>query len=120
MLETITGRYTIKQILKDNWRAFFEKYKGDPGIRDAVVENVKKVIACGDPEQMGFSVYECPKCGHRHTVPHTCKSRFCNSCGKVMTDNWIAWAEKNFLNSSYHHIVFSPPDGLWSFFRLSS
>lgn len=119
MLETINGHYTIKQILKDNWQWFFEKYKDDPGIRDSVVLNVEKVMACGDPDLMGFSVYECPKCGNRHTVPHTCKSRFCNSCGKVMTDNWIDWAEGNFLNSSYHHIVFSPPDGLWMFFRLS-
>lgn len=33
MLETINGNYTIKQILKDNWQGFFEKYKDSPGIR---------------------------------------------------------------------------------------
>lgn len=118
MFETITGHYTIKQILKDNWQTFFEKYKDNPGFRDSVVENVQKVMDCGDPNAMGFFVYQCHTCGHKRTVPLTCKSRFCNSCGKVMTDNWINWAQKNFLNSSYHHIVFSPPDALWSFFRL--
>lgn len=117
MFETITGKYTIKQILKDNWHWFSEKYKDSPGIRDVVRENVEKVLACGDKDKLGWSLYKCPDCGHKHYVAHTCKSRFCNSCGKVMTDNWILNAQNSFVNCSYHHIVFSPPSELWLFFR---
>lgn len=117
MLETVSGKskYTIKEILKDNWEWFYNKHKD--AIRPAVVENVEKVIACGDKDKMGYSLFHCEKCGHKHVVPHTCKSRFCNSCGKVMTDNWIEKAQSEFLNVPYHHIVFSPPSELWLLFR---
>lgn len=116
MLETFQGStYTIKLILKDNWGRFYDKHKGR--IRDNVVSEVKKVLSCKDVNVLGYSTYACPDCGHRHTVANTCKSRFCNSCGKKMTDDWIFKAQKSFLNVPYHHIIFSPPEELWLFFR---
>ena len=116
MLETITGKYTIKQIFKDNWSWFYAKHKDN--IRPVVAREVEKVLACKDVEKLGYSVYGCSFCGFQHLVAHTCKSRFCNSCGKVMTDNWMNKAEKDFLNVPYHHVVFSPPEELWLFFRV--
>jgi len=114
MLETIGGKYTIKQIFKENWERF-RLERGD--IRPIVIKEVEKIMACGDKDKLGYSLYACKKCGHKHFVAHTCKSRFCNSCGKVMTDNWIKKMQKEFLNVSYHHIVFSPPSELWLLFR---
>ena len=115
MLETIKGKYTIKSILKDNWDWFYEMYKDN--IRDSVIENVEKVLACGDKDKLGYNTYTCPDCGREHFVAHTCKSRFCNSCGKTMTDNWIEKSQDRFFNVPYHHIVFSPPSELWLLFR---
>jgi len=115
MLETISGKYTIKQIFKDNWNWFYDKHQDN--IREVVVENVKKIMSCGDKDKLGYSLYACKKCGHKHFVAHTCKSRFCNSCGKVMTDKWIEKIQKEFLNVPYHHLVFSPPSELWWLFR---
>jgi hypothetical protein len=104
MLETIQGgKYTIKQILKDNWDWFYDKHRDR--IRTNVVSEVKKVLACKDVDILGYSTYACPDCGCRHTVANTCKSRFCNTCGKIMTDNWISKAQKSFLNVPYHHII---------------
>jgi hypothetical protein len=110
-----SNKYTIKQILKDGWSDFYSDNKSN--IRDVVVENVLKVMSCGDKDKLGYGMYMCPTCGEKHYVAHTCKSRFCNSCGKAMTDNWINWAENNMLNCPYHHIIFSPPSELWLFFR---
>ena len=121
MIETIKsqGNYTIKQIFKDNWDDFYAKHKDNPatGIRDSVIKNVEKIMACGDKNKMGYSMYMCSLCGHKHFVAHTCKSRFCNSCGKVMTDKWIEKAQNEFLNVPYYHIMFSPPSELWWIFR---
>ncbi len=114
MIETIKGKYTIKQIFKDNWANFCLKHNN---IRPAVIREVEKILACKDKDKLGWNLYECPKCGYKHYVAHTCKSRFCNSCGKVMTDKWIAKAEKEFFNVPYHHVVFHPPSELWLFFR---
>ncbi|MEA1963382.1 MAG: transposase zinc-binding domain-containing protein [Patescibacteria group bacterium] len=119
MLEAIKagGNYTIKQILKDSWNDFYDLNNGN--IRDVVFENIEKVMACGDKDKLGYGMYVCPSCGDKHYVAHTCKSRFCNSCGKIMTDNWINWAQENMLNCPYHHIIFSPPSELWLFFAAN-
>lgn len=117
MYETIkaSSKYTIKQIFKDNWPDFLNKHKTD--IRPAVLENVEKIMACGDKDKIGYSLYICSLCGHTHYVAHTCKSRFCNSCGKIMTDKWMDKAQKELLNVPYYHVVFSPPEELWLIFR---
>lgn len=117
MLEIIAGKFTLKQMLNDNWDRFYSVFKDV--IRPNAALEVEKVRSCKDPTKLGYSTYAC-SCGHTHVVAHTCKSRFCNSCGKVMTDNWIVKAEASFLNVPYHHVVFSPPEELWLFFRLVS
>lgn len=119
MLETIQySKYTIKSILKDNWAGFLNEYR--PSIRKNVIAEVNKVMACKDISILGYSTYSCPECNYKHVVANTCKSRFCNSCGKMMTDDWIVKAQRSLLNVPYHHIVFSPPSELWLFFRLLS
>jgi hypothetical protein len=115
MLETIKGNYTIKQILKDNWDDFYALRKNH--IRDVVVENAARVMACGDKEKLGYSVYSCPTCDSTHTVAHTCKSRFCNSCGKVKNDEWIVKAQDRLINVPHKHLVFTVPSELWLLFR---
>ncbi len=63
MIETIqsfNSNYTIKQIFKDNWDWFYAKHKDNPntGIRDVVIENVNKIIDCGDKDKMGFNLFK--------------------------------------------------------------
>ncbi len=120
MLETIkaSSNYTIKQILKENWSDFYSLNK--KSIRDVVVENVNKVMNCGDRGKLGYSVYSCDLCGSRHIVAHTCKSRFCNSCGKVKNDEWIMKSQERLLNVPHKHLVFTIPSELWLLFRRQS
>lgn len=115
MYETINGNYTIKQILNDFWEHF---ELSNPGmIRPIVTANVTKVRNCGNSEMLGFSTYTCPVCGEQKKIPHTCKSRFCNSCGKVKNDEWTAKAEKTLFNVPHKHVVFTVPQELWLLFR---
>jgi hypothetical protein len=111
MLETIrNSEYTIKQILEENWPSFYNKYK--KLIRPTVIENVKKVIACADTSILGYNTYVCPGCRKKRFVAHTCKSRFCNSCGKVKNDEWIEKAQTRLFNIPHKHAVFTIP---WEF-----
>lgn len=48
----------------------------------------------------------------------TCKSRFCTSCGKIYTDNWIDNMLGNLINVKYRHIVFTIPEELRKFFGI--
>jgi len=114
MFEVINGKYTIKQILKENWDDFYLKFKNS--IRDAVINNVAKVMNCGNRDKLGYSVYACPVCSNTHIVAHTCKSRFCNSCGKIANDNWIVKSQERLLNMPHKHLVFTIPSELWIFF----
>jgi len=116
MLEHIGGKHTIKQIFEDNrnWERFCEAHAGN--IRQNILDEVAKVLRCKDPAQSGYHRYECLQCGHSVIVPHTCKSRFCSSCGKVATDNWIDRACGQFLDVPYHHIVFTIPAQLRNLF----
>jgi len=117
MFETIkaSSNYTIRQIFKEGFDDFYDAYKEN--IRDVVVENVKKIMSCGDKEKLGYSVYACPSCDSKHIVAHTCKSRFCNSCGKVKNDEWIVRAQDRLLNVPHKHLVFTIPSELWLLFR---
>lgn len=77
-------------------------------IREAVLFNVKKILKCRTG-QLGFHAYKCPKCGEVKLVPHSCKSRFCSSCGKIATDRWIGERLSDILPVEYHHLVFTLP-----------
>ncbi len=108
MIETIrASEYTIKQILQENWDSFY--HTNQKLIRPVVVENVRKVMACGDKNILGYNTYVCPECKERLFVAHTCKSRFCNSCGKVKNDEWVEKAQTRLFNISHKHLVFTVP-----------
>lgn len=49
-------------------------------------------------------------------VPHSCKSRFCPSCGKKATDDWIKNAYNFLPNTIWQHITFTMPSKLWDLF----
>lgn len=106
-MEIITGNITIKHILQDNnnWQRFYDKHRAL--IREDIVWNINKLFSCRT--SLGFHKYRCPDCNHTVTVPHTCKSRICSSCGTIATDNWIASSLNEILDVQYQHFVFTLP-----------
>ncbi|NQU32094.1 MAG: IS91 family transposase [Bacteroidetes bacterium] len=113
-MEIVSG-IKIKDIFLDNgnWWKFFLKHKDL--IRLSIISNVLKLLICRT-SFLGYHHYVCPNCKKGIKVPHTCKSRFCSTCGKKATDNWI---EKNFNilpDTKWQHIIFTMPDKLWIFF----
>lgn len=116
-MEIITGKYTIKQIFKEHWSEFLKKYH--KGIPDYVIENVEKILNCRNPQKLGYHKYACPDHPDQITVvPHSCKSRFCNSCGKAMADQWTERAFCYFPDTPFYHIVFTISDKLRPYFLL--
>lgn len=109
-MENFSGKYTIKQIFQDNWDKYLENH---PDTADYIVETIEKILACRDPEKLGYTTMACPFHSDQYVViPHSCKSRFCNSCGKVATDKWLNKACSDFPNVKYHHITFTIPSEL--------
>lgn len=99
-------RYRIVPILEEHWDGFFEAQKR--WIRPVVLETVRKLRACRTAA-LGCHVYVCPEGHETRIVPHSCKSRFCPTCGKHATDRWADGALSDLLEVPYHHVVLSAP-----------
>ncbi|HYO13744.1 MAG TPA: transposase zinc-binding domain-containing protein [Thermoanaerobaculia bacterium] len=78
-----------------------------------VFETVRKMIACRTPV-LGCHLYRCPQCQRLEVVPHSCKSRFCPTCGKHATDRWAEGVLNDLLDVPYHHLVLAVPAHLRS------
>ena len=64
----------------------------------------------------GFIKYTCTECGHYHTIPITCKSRLCPSCGFKYSTTWTQKMINDILNIPHRHILFTIPEELRAFF----
>lgn len=83
--------------------------------RPAVIENVNKMIHCGDPSY-GGAMYGCPHCGNLKFVPFRCKSRFCPSCGNKYNQLRSFHMSCKLVSCVHRHCVFTIPAELRVYF----
>ena len=102
------GPTTIAEVLRtsNNWNRYIAWKDGH--IRSAVYLHVAQMLACRT-SQLGAHLFLCRKCGTVMVVPHSCKSVFCSSCGKVRTDQWCKGLLSDILDVPYRHLVFTLP-----------
>ena len=67
-------------ILQRIFTDYYEEIKYTLHPRSTEMENIDKMINCGDPS-FGGAMYGCPHCGKLKFVPFRCHSRFCPTCG---------------------------------------
>lgn len=117
-MEYISGKIKLRDIFLDNynWIRFFALYWRS--IRIHIIINVIKLLACRTTF-FGYTLFRCIECGTYKKISHTCKSRFCPSCGKKATDNWIENSYANLPQCQYQHITFTIPEQLWDLFWLN-
>ncbi|MBU1685685.1 IS91 family transposase [Patescibacteria group bacterium] len=99
-----------------NWWKLFLKHRNL--IRSSIVINVLKLLSCRTTF-LGYHIFSCLNCGHSIRVPHSCKSRFCSSCGKKATDNWIKNRFNALPNTAWQHITFTIDARLKDLFWLN-
>jgi hypothetical protein len=106
-MEIIKSKIPIRQIFLSNqaWLCFWAT--NILLLRWAIIWNVAKMLLCRNG--WGYYEYKCPQCSFSKHVPHTCKSRFCSSCGKVAVDRWVETSLSEILDVSYKHLVFTIP-----------
>ncbi len=83
--------------------------------RSSVIENVYKMIHCGDAS-FGGAMYGCPCCGKLKFVPFRCHSRFCPSCGNLYAMKRTASMSFKLVNVVHRHCVFTIDKNLRDFF----
>jgi len=77
----------FQQIFAEHWEGFKGLHpRYHQPYYDALVQ---KMLACGDPDKMGYIAYRCLQCGEgTHRVSMSCKSSLCLRCAKVYVDTW--------------------------------
>ncbi|MBV9484282.1 MAG: transposase [Acidobacteria bacterium] len=114
-MQIVRGK-KLQLIFSDHWGHIREKY-GHLLKRPAIMINVSKMLACGT-EAMGFHHYRCPSCLAEKKVFHTCKSRFCSSCGIAQTKRWKEQFNALFAPTAYKHVIFHPPSEFRDYFKI--
>ena len=110
----------IKRILKDHFDGFWQLHstRFPESYREDIKETVLKTIRCGSSD-VGYARYECLGCEGNPPpviVCFTCKSRFCNKCGKKYTDDWSTKQQDLIFNVPHRHMVFTIPEELRNIF----
>lgn len=106
----------IAQILEDYYDNFSDEEKNlILKYRPNTEEEIEKVINCHN-KNLGCSVYECPTCHEYTFVGHTCKSRFCTSCGYKYKSERVENILETAYNCKHRQIVFTIPNELWPYF----
>lgn len=83
--------------------------------RKSVIENVDKMLHCGDPS-FGGAMYHCPDCGEWKFVPFRCHSRFCPTCGNMYSIDRTTSMSFKLINCTHRHCVFTIPEQLRPYF----
>jgi len=99
----------FKQIFADHWEPF---QRAHPRYQTAYYDGlVAKMLACGNPEKMGYIEYRCLQCGQgKHLVAMSCKSSLCLRCAKVAVDNWVSQVSRVLHEGViYRHIILTVP-----------
>ena len=106
-MEFLSGKVTLKQIFtsKGAWKKFWTD--NAQKMRWAVLLNVQKTLNC--KKVFGEHEYICRTCKYIKKVAHTCKSRFCTSCGKASADKWAEKSLTCMLDTTYAHLFFTVP-----------
>ena len=102
-------------ILQQIFREHFEEIEYTLHPRPAELENIDKMINCGDPS-FGGAMYGCGKCGHLKFVPFRCHSRFCPSCGNMYSIDRTTAMSFRIVDVPHRHCVFTIAEELRPFF----
>ena len=101
----------LQRIFTDYYEEIF--YRLQP--RSSVMENIDKMLNCGDPS-FGGAFFGCPKCGKLKFRPFRCHSRFCPTCGNLYAMKRTTSMSFKLVNVSHRHCVFTIDENLRHFF----
>ena len=101
----------LQQIFTD----YYEEIEYTLHPRKTEMENIDKMIHCGDPS-FGGAMYGCPHCGNLKFVPFRCHSRFCHTCGNKYAMERTTSMSFKLVNVTHRHCVFTIDKSLREFF----
>ena len=98
-------------ILQKIFTDYYEEIKYILHPRDTEMENIDKMLGCGDPS-FGGAMYGCPHCGKLNFVPFRCHSRFCPTCGNKYAMERTTSMSFKLANAQHRHCAFTFDENL--------
>jgi len=110
MMTQPSGDWSVfQQVFAEHWDEF---QRAHPRYQTSYYDGlVAKMLACGNPDKMGYIEYRCLQCGQgKHRVAMSCKSSLCLRCAKVSVDNWVSQVSRVLHEGViYRHIILTVP-----------
>lgn len=104
-------KITVQQLLRDHFQAYLRSKDRKLILMDYHLEAVHKIMAC-QTARLGIYHFVCEGCGLMHSLPRSCKHRFCSNCGVADTHRWAEKMLGRLLDIKHHHVVATLPKGL--------
>ena len=115
MKEVLNDIYTDgckekKYRLSDFFNRWWDEYAQHPAeyITPEQYKAVNAIRVCRTTT-LGIDTYVCPDCGEVRKISHSCKHRFCPSCGWRDTLKWAARMKEKMLRVPHRHVVMTLP-----------
>ena len=102
-------------ILQKIFTDYYEEIKYTLHPRSTEMENIDKMINCGNPA-FGGAMYHCPDCGNFKFVPFRCHSRFCPTCGNKYNMERATSMSFKLIDVQHRHCVFTIDENLRELF----
>jgi hypothetical protein len=110
-----TYPYRKKHRLADIYRLYFKDYQKSESrklhLEDRHFRAVYQTLHCRTGK-LGYHVFSCRECEEKRYLYHSCKNRFCGSCGAGETYRWAEARLGHLSDIKHHHVVFTLPAGL--------
>jgi putative transposase/transposase-like zinc-binding protein len=99
-------KHTLSEFFNEHW----DKYLRSPKERilPEQLKAVNAMLACRTPK-LGIDLYHCPDCNKEELVYHSCRNRFCPTCGYLDTLKWSESILGKMIDKPHHHVVIMLP-----------
>src|SRR5438128_729099 len=110
MMAQPSGDWSVFQLISgEHWDEF---QRAHPRYQTSDYDGlVAKMLACGNPDKMGYVAYRCLQCGQgTHRVAMSWQYSLCLRCAKVHVDTWVSQVSQVLHEGViYRHIILTVP-----------
>src|SRR5499425_1670500 len=99
----------VADILHVHGDRFLDRYRSSFGYQQ--LKAFRAIQSCRTAA-LGGHRDACPRCGYQAISYNSCRNRHCPKCQAQARERWLAARERELLDTSYFHVVFTVPHEL--------
>jgi Putative transposase/Transposase zinc-binding domain len=99
----------VADILRTHGHRFLDRYRSSFGYQQS--KAFRAIQRCRTAA-LGGHRDACPSCGHQAISYNSCRNRHCPKCQAQARERWLTARQRELLDTSYFHVVFTLPHEL--------